>query len=239
MDLKLAQKINQEVKDEYNQRASDFATYRTKLWLDLYHLLDFVKGGNKILDVGCGNGRLYQLFKDKKVIYIGIDNSEKLIEIAKKEWERNKAEFLVADILNLPFENESFNIVASIAVLHHLPGHELRFKALKEISRVLKPGGILFLTIWNLWRLKSLPYVIKYDTLKIFKQSPLDWHDCWIPEKWIPQKTGASYCHAFTQHELKNLLKETDFKILEIYFAKQGRKTNWLDGKNIVVVAEK
>ena len=67
-----------------------------------------LKEGEKILDLGCGNGRWYKIFKEKKVDYFGLDNSEKLIEIAKENFP--EAKFFVGDALNLPFPDNFFLI---------------------------------------------------------------------------------------------------------------------------------
>ncbi|PIX02803.1 SAM-dependent methyltransferase, partial [bacterium (Candidatus Gribaldobacteria) CG_4_8_14_3_um_filter_42_11] len=44
-----------------------------------------VKDGDKVLDVGCGNGRLVKAFENKKISYLGVDNSEKLIKLATNQ----------------------------------------------------------------------------------------------------------------------------------------------------------
>ena len=76
------------VKNNYEAIAADFDTTRKKaLWPLLAEYASLVKSGESVLDVGCGNGRLASAFINKDIEYLGIDNSENLIELAKKNLE--------------------------------------------------------------------------------------------------------------------------------------------------------
>jgi len=115
-----------------------------KLWLDI---LSEIVGENKklkILDVGTGPGFLAFLFCELGNECTGIDFSEKMIEYALKNSINNgfKCNFQCADAENLPFEDESFDVVANRHLLWTLmhPG-----KAVREWVRVLKPGGKLII----------------------------------------------------------------------------------------------
>jgi len=115
---------------------------------------NYITRGDVVLDLGCGDGRLFQIFRDKNIDYTGIDISEKLIKIAKRKNPNTK--FIVGDALKLPFPDNSFTKVFNIAVLHHIPSKKLRLQLLSEAKRVLKPDGLLILTVWNLWDKKVL-----------------------------------------------------------------------------------
>jgi ubiquinone/menaquinone biosynthesis C-methylase UbiE len=73
---------------------------------------------------------------------IGIDPAPKMIGLARKNaaFFSNKAEFRLAVIEDLPFDNETFDAVLSSAMIHHLPP-DLKHAGLLEVKRVLKPGG--------------------------------------------------------------------------------------------------
>lgn len=95
--------------------------------------------GASILDYGCYDGEqtaeLLQL-SPKKIT--GIDISEKAIGDARNRFKGNrKATFKVMDAHNMDFKDETFDLVAGKAILHHLEYE----KAINEIERVLKPGG--------------------------------------------------------------------------------------------------
>ena len=105
----------------------------------------------KILDLGCGNGRdIIEIAKIGSFVY-GIDFSEEMISEAYKEIEKtfiNNAsiKLSVSDISSLKFPNNYFDKIICSEVLEHVPDLDL---AIKEIKRVLKPDGILVITTPN------------------------------------------------------------------------------------------
>lgn len=96
-----------------------------------------------LLDAGCGTGAMLGMFQrdcpDKN--YTGIDLSEKMIETAKRK-KLNRARFVAGDCENLPFEDNSFDVVTCSMSFHHYPNPEKFFQSL---HRVLRPGGRLIL----------------------------------------------------------------------------------------------
>jgi len=97
----------------------------------------------RILDVACGTGRfiacLRKLMPDSVELY-GIDYSEKMIEKAKTK--AGYVSWNVANINELPYKENTFDIITCSHAFHHFPSQT---KALAEIYRVLKPGGILMI----------------------------------------------------------------------------------------------
>jgi ubiquinone/menaquinone biosynthesis C-methylase UbiE len=229
MDLELAKSILEQTKQNYNLIAKEFSSTRKEIWEELLFLFEDLKEGEKVLDLGCGNGRWYQVFKEKRVDYFGVDNSEKLIEIAKKTFP--EAKFLVADALNLPFPDNFFDKVYSIAVLHHIPSEDFRIKFLKEVKRVLKEEGIFVLTCWKAHRFREIFALLKYTFLKLIKKSPLDFKDVFL--SW--GKKAKRYYHFFTKKELQSLIERVNFKILKLGVVKNREK----DRKNFFVVCKK
>jgi ubiquinone/menaquinone biosynthesis C-methylase UbiE len=118
MNLEQAYKILEENKQTYNEIADEFDQTRNKYDFLIDELKKHVRKNEKVLDLGCGNGRLYKIFENKNVNYTGIDFSENLIQ---KDIEKYGNHFKTADILSLPFSEEKFDSVWAIAVLHHIP----------------------------------------------------------------------------------------------------------------------
>lgn len=96
-----------------------------------------------LLDAGCGTAPMISLlsekYKDKK--YTGIDLSPNMIEEAKKK-ELPNTNFIVGDCENLPFEENSFDIIINSQSFHHYPNPQDFFNS---VYKVLKPGGKLIL----------------------------------------------------------------------------------------------
>jgi len=195
MDKQTQQNLLDLVKKSYQQIAEDFAITRQKhLWPELLKLASQVKDGQSVLDVGCGNGRLLKAFQDRRINYVGVDSSEKLIEIAKSKFSifnfqfSNKSQiqninFLVGDILELDkIAEKDFDFVFCVAVLHHLPGKDLQIKALEQLKNKIKPGGPpvsagadkragkIIITVWNLWSQKKFrKLILKQALFKLAK----------------------------------------------------------------------
>ena len=149
-------KINQ---DGYRAISEEFSQTRVALWQDLQPFNSFIKDDMSVLDVGCGNGRLFELFVNKNIKFTGIDLNPKFIELAKEKYasDPRKPQFFEGDILALSengqIANQRFDAVFGVAVLHHIPHPQLQMAALRQMTLFLKPGGYLFLTNWNLWQL--------------------------------------------------------------------------------------
>ncbi len=94
-----------------------------------------IEVNQKILDIGCGTGEFSGLFN--KESYTGIDINKEYINFAKTKKKKN---FLVMDATDLKFEDETFDAILVMAILHHLELAGVE-KVLSEAKRVLKPNG--------------------------------------------------------------------------------------------------
>ena len=235
MEKEYAEYLLNKTKEDYNLIAEEFSRTREEIWPEIKFLFDdYLVEGERVLDLGCGNGRFYQFFSDKNVDYIGVDNSERLIEIAKKRYPWGK--FQVADALNLPFPDNFFDKILSIAILHHIPSSEYRIKFLNEIKRVLKPGGTLMLTVWYLWQKKTAwEFLLKNIFLKLVGESKLDFSDVFIPWKNSKGKIlSQRYFHCFTKKELQKLAKNVGLKVRKIDLLRRSA-----GHYNLLLMAEK
>lgn len=103
-----------------------------------------VKKSDHLLDVGCGTGfSACRIAKTCNCFVTGIDLSEKMIERSKERAQKEGValEFQAADVTRLPFADNTFDVVVMESFLNILGNPDTIKKALKEISRVVKPGG--------------------------------------------------------------------------------------------------
>ena len=140
---------------------SDFTNLKiTKNNLDVYQIrvkiFNFIKSSlslfsGKILDVGCGKMpyKKYILENSKVTEYIGLDIDNALI------YDKKIKPDYTWDGTRMPFENNTFESAFGTEVLEHCPNPEI---ILKEIYRVLKPGGVFLFTVPFLWNLHEVPH---------------------------------------------------------------------------------
>jgi ubiquinone/menaquinone biosynthesis C-methylase UbiE len=90
----------------------------------------------RVLDIGCGTGALCSVFAKNGYQTFGVDSSQKMLDQAKKKTEGLNIDFQLASIVNdLPFENDSMNLVSASFVAHGLP-KDLRMKMLRDMNRI-------------------------------------------------------------------------------------------------------
>ena len=215
----------------YNRIAEKFSFSRSYVWPDLQKFKTYVQEGNKVLDLGCGNGRLVELFKDLDVEYLGVDGSFGLINSAKKSFPDKN--FQVMDALNLDLPENSYDVILCVSVLNHI-AKENQQQFIDNLKKVLKPNGVLLLSNWSLWNIKGKKSV--WHKVKDDKFPKAKFKDVWTLWKSTEVKEPLYY-YAFTKREVTKLLNKNDFEIIEAYYSKKGQKTNILYGENIVTIA--
>lgn len=152
-------KITDRIKESINKTKHGFeesfsnGAFYNKQTQDTEHLdriIDFlpIKDGMKIMDLGTGSGFLAFAVAKKypRVQIIGLDIVEKALDRNREKAERenlDNLQFVNYDGILFPFEESSFDMVISRYALHHFPVIE---DSMKEISRVLKKQGVLFLS---------------------------------------------------------------------------------------------
>lgn len=126
-----------------------------------------------IADLGCGPGTVLRLISMRRpdLRLHGIDIDPEIINIAQKKNEHGSMTYDVAPITDLPFADASVDIVLSSLVFHHLTAETQRV-AMKEIRRVLKPGGTFLLCDFSVPRKKWLMPIAAL-VLRIEASAPL------------------------------------------------------------------
>lgn len=132
----------------YNRNRSTDVRDRDVLDREVQIVQQFLRNSKKgkILDVGCGTGRIFPFYGNREIY--GVDISKDMLDIAKKN--HPKAHFKISDAEKLPFPSNSFPVVITSRFICHTPNYE---KAIKEIARVAQPGGSILIDFPNKYSL--------------------------------------------------------------------------------------
>jgi len=165
-------------------------------------------GGLRVLEIGCGLGTDGAQFAKAGADYTGIDLTDAAIELAEKRFELFElpGSFRTADAENLDFADNTFDVVYSHGVLHHTPDTA---GAIKEVHRVLKPGGK---AIVMLYHRDSYNYRVNISVLRRAGVHLLRWRG---GVKFVHLVTGeteeALHEHARRLEEEKSYLSSEEF----------------------------
>jgi ubiquinone/menaquinone biosynthesis C-methylase UbiE len=127
--------------------------------------------GKRVLDVGCGNGYVLSCYVRAGARAFGVDLTRTAVELARTRFGLSglTGTFLQADAERLPCAAESFDLVTSMGVLHHTPDIE---RAVREIRRVLRPGGEILLMLYHR---NSLHYRLLYPIYGLVRPAFRGW----------------------------------------------------------------
>lgn len=143
------------------------ARIRYELEPFILEFAEFHKSKNKsVLEIGVGLGADHQQFAEAGALLTGVDLTQRAIAHTRKRFEifSLKSDIQTADAENLPFADNSFDIVYSWGVLHHSPNTQ---KAIGEVLRVLKPGGIAKIMIYHTYSFVGFMLWVRYALLKL------------------------------------------------------------------------
>ncbi|CDM35616.1 hypothetical protein DTO013E5_6495 [Penicillium roqueforti] len=205
----------QNVHEVYQEIAQHFSATRYKPWPIVERFLTSLEPGAVGLDVGCGNGK--NLMVNRDVFIIASDRSENLARIALQHQPHST---VVADILDLPHRDASFDFAISIAVVHHLSTPARRVQAVAEIMRTVKhgsemqEGGKVLIYAWALEQKNSRRGWDKGDEQD--RMVP------WVRKGDQPQ-TFHRYYHLYAEGELERDIGNAGGRVLESGY----EKDNW------------
>ncbi|CAM4079201.1 class I SAM-dependent methyltransferase [Pseudoalteromonas ostreae] len=174
---------DQIVRENQDFKAQVGRPFDDELWQalidDVEKKLAFSMQGNKVLDVGCGNGLLLSKLLSNCSEYSGVDYSEAMIEEAKKLLPIGF--FYQSQANKLPFDTDQFDRVLSYSIFHYFPSYDYALSAIKEMIRVCKPGGVILIGdvldsqfekeikgTSNLEYEKTIPLIHRYSKWRFF-----------------------------------------------------------------------
>lgn len=175
--------------------------------------------GKSCLDAGCGGGRFMVALARLGTREVkGIDISATAVALANERLKKRgllHAEARTASVLAIPFPDHSFDYVVSSGVIHHTPNPKGAFK---ELVRVLRPGGKLFLSVYGKGGLKWLTNdIFRYSICKIISFPVMEriFRIAGVPANKryvILDNLYVPFCFRFTEAEVRNWLHGAGFE---------------------------
>ena len=224
----------------YQSFAEPFSETRSRLQSGVLRALEGLPAQASILDLGCGNGGLAAELERRghSGAYIGLDSSEALLGMARRpalppSWRFVQADLTAADwserVVARPLgegqprvetpsgQAAAFDRIFAFAVLHHIPGAELRTRLLRQVHNLMAPGGRLTLSVWNFLASPRLRRRILPWREAGLAEGELDPGDYLLD--WRHGGRGLRYVHHFTEPELADLAAASGFGVAEGYLS--------------------
>ncbi|MBN1800046.1 MAG: class I SAM-dependent methyltransferase [Candidatus Lokiarchaeota archaeon] len=214
----------------YNYIAEDYYNKRRRPWKPLQKFLDRVinedvKISGISVDLGCANGRNFEVLLKYSERIVGIDISIEFLQLIKKikvfqeKFRIESVPLILADLRFLPLRSHSIDNIFSIATIHHIKGKKKRESSLKQMQNTLRNGGYLFLTVWRRWQKKYRNYFIKEKIMRVFSQKSQkinhEFGDKTVPWTVSSRNTTINrFYHFYTKWELIKSLRK--FKIVSL-----------------------
>jgi tRNA (uracil-5-)-methyltransferase TRM9 len=224
----------------YQTFAVQFSRTRQRLQPGVQRILHSLPLQANVLDLGCGNGELARalVLRGQVGAYTGLDFAPEMLVDARKrlaELAQGSApnslayEFLEADLAVpgwaslLPGSPQVYDWILACAVLHHLPGMELRSEVVRSAGSCLAPGGRFTHSNWQFLNSPRLRGRIQpWETVGLLPDD-VDLGDYLLD--WREGGAGLRYAHHFSEGELQALAQENGF-VIEESFLSDGEQGN-------------
>jgi 2-polyprenyl-3-methyl-5-hydroxy-6-metoxy-1,4-benzoquinol methylase len=225
MDERVAQELLALNHRFYQRFAAPFASSRSRPQPGYSELLKWLpQPCKRLLDVGCGDGRLERFIRERRVIdeYVGVDFSSELLEMASAD---GSGVFKQRD-LSAPGslrDTGAFDAIACLATLQHIPGRERRQRLVVEMAQHLKPEGRVLLSNWQF--LES-----ERQRSKLAEWSQMGLHDADVEPgdylmTWRREGFGLRYVSYIDSSEILALATKAGLVVLH-EFRSDGREGN-------------
>jgi len=213
--------------------ADQFAATRSVSDPALTSILPYLPSRARILDVGCGNGRLALLLDEERpgCTYVGLDAVPELIEEARDQagsLAHTETTFLLLDVTESGWNDHlpdgtrggadrGFDCGVALAMLHHVPSFDLRARVLRDMAAVLRLQGYLIVSTWRFMSSGRMRRkIVGWNTVGI-DENKLDAGDYLLD--WKRGGRGLRYCHMVDEEEMEELAAASGLVVREIFRA--------------------
>jgi len=229
---KMLLEINREF---YEQNAGSFSKTRRNVQPGVRRLIASIPQNARLLDLGCGNGNfaLALAHAGFEGSYIGIDGSHAFIQEAQQAVALLKTtaefRFQAADLASpdwaRAFQPESFDRITCFAVLQHLPGKTLQQAIITQSALLLRSGGQLMLSAWQVFQSPTLTARILPWEMADIDPKQVEPGDILLDWRAGPasEQPACRYVHVFRSEELLSLGKTAGLSLSSEFYS---------DGKN-------
>jgi SAM-dependent methyltransferase len=180
-----------------------------------------------ILDVGCGNGTLARALQKAGFAghYMGLDMSGGLLELAEVMTNATSTgtyEFQQVDLADLDWaetiSNSPFDWLVSFAVLHHIPGKDLRKQIVRAFVDLTSPEGRVAVSMWQWQNSPRLRKRVQPWSKAGLDPEMLDEGDVLLDWR-AGEVIGLRYVHTFSEDGLTQLAESVGFEVLETFYS--------------------
>lgn len=207
-------------KQFYQTFGREYSSTRQRLQPGVQRVLDMMTGDESQLDLGCGNGELARerMRRGQGGFYTGLDFSLPLLEVARHGWEDAPTTFIRADLCAADWDKRinppiplPFDLVTAFAVLHHIPGTNLRLRILHKVHDLLRSDGQFIHSEWQFLNSEKLKGRVQSWQEIGLSEEDVDPGDYLLD--WRSGGRGLRYVHHFSEEELEDLAKSSRFRI--------------------------
>jgi len=182
--------------------------------------------GFTLMDIGSSTGIMTHLLSKEFKHTIGIDIDEKAVAYSKTNYENNNLKFLLQDSMSVEFADNSFDVINCSHIYEHVPDSE---QLMKEIYRLLKPGGICFFAAGN-----RFVFMENHYRLPLLSVAPKS-----VAHKYIRLFNKADFYYEthLTYRELKKLCSQfeiIDYTLEIIKYPEKYYSTEMIKDKSLI-----
>lgn len=225
MRSEVVQRLLELNREFYQSFAAEFAETRRRIQPGVQRAVKRIPRQTSLLDLGCGHGELANYLNRTGFTgrYVGVDSSPALLDLVDPKLDPAHYRFLRADLAGAGWSAAVRNAVESdrvrfrsacaFAVLHHLPGNELRQRMLAELRQLLAPDGELLLSVWDFPASPRLRGRVRPWSEIGLQPDQLEPGDTLLD--WRHGGRGLRYVHHFSGSELRELAESSGFRVVD------------------------